>query len=270
MENNIGFIQDLKSLVGKSPEHIYRWFMDNFASLSQADFMGTFCPCSVCHQKQFETFSRILSGIEKENLIQILIKKLNVNSHDKKIARIGLEVVMLLYNWSFLGDTCGWVDFMPGFYYQRVKNDFSRLSLEDLDKIKDKFSDSPPEYFLKMKEMGVAPEILENYLNYCYENKFQPFFNQLIKFNLSPKPRIDLKTPFQERWNKFIEEKKFRFIYLYFDLEKENHLLKEIIIHHEKMNDILSQAPTGKRFLKWKRFIKKIRNTAQQSTPADG
>lgn len=237
--------------------------MDKFDSFSQTDFLGTFCSCPACHHKQFETFSRIITRIEKENLIKLLIKKLNENSHNKNIARKGLEVVMLIYHWSFIGDTCGWIDFMPGFYYEKVKKDLSRLSLEDLNKIKDKFPDSPPEYFLKVKEMGVAPEILEDYLNYCYKNKFQPFFNRLIQFNLSPKPRIDLNTPFQERWNKFVEEKKFRFIYLYFDLEKEHQFLKEKIIHHEEMKDILSQAPTGKRFLKWKRFIKKIRNTAQ-------
>ncbi|MBN1364561.1 MAG: hypothetical protein JW976_07140 [Syntrophaceae bacterium] len=269
MKNNMGFINDLESLIDKSPEHILNWFKEKFASLSQDDFIGSSCPCPRCHHKQFETFSKILSKIEKENLIKVLIKKLNKNSRYKKRTRTELEVVMLLYHWSFLGDTSGRIDFMTGFYYKKIKDDFDSLSLNDRNKIKDKFSDSPPKYFLKIKKMGVSAEILEDYLDYCYKKNFQPFFNQLVQYCLSPKPKIDLNTSFEDRWNKFIEEKKFNFIYLYFNLEKEHEFLKEKIIHYKNLNDILFQIPVGKRFLKWKRFVRNIRNYRQHIIPTD-
>ncbi len=82
----------------------------------------------------------------------------------------------------------------------------------------------------------------------------QKFVEQLE----SPKPEIDLNLSFEQRWQKFLEDKKYQFVRCYFDLNQDRGPLLTAIKDSPHCEQIIEAIPLGK--VAWKRFKKQLQH----------
>ncbi len=238
---------------------IKKWFETNLLGLRCDDLLtaGFNCPCQACHAEQYSSFKAAVESIGQQTLSVIISE---VFRGAPIISIENAKVALVIQQWLEgvdLGSRISPLDH----HAPALQAILVSLSQEKLDKLYSygiyrngliNFTEVVSALrFFGIGELGIDKSIS----SWSYPEviaRLQRFVDQLE----SPKPDLDKCLPFDQRWQRFLDEEQYQFIQCYFDLKQDRNDLLNAIAQSPQALEIADAIPVGK--VAWKRIKKRV------------